>query len=328
MSTRAIQTDRAPRPVAAFSQAVQAGNLLQVAGQGGVDPATDALVGETIEGRTRQTRTTCRGLEAAGRDLRDVIMVRVYLTDRAHFGAMNEIYPATWPSRSRPAPPCSSGSPRGAGRDRRAGGPRLAALASCRSGSAPGWARSLPAISDGRRGRGAPCRTRSRGRRTAASRDVSGWRPKRCSIVAGSTSCRATCGRPRSRARRPGASTSAGMRVLGPCCVVRARRGRALARRRHVVPLAAELVVGHDDHRVACALEPWIGLEQVDQVARARVLARVAGVLVLGADRLDEADLRELAAAARVLRAGDELLLVAQVPRALRRARRERRRSS
>jgi len=93
MSTRAIQTDRAPRPVASFSQAVQAGNLLQIAGQVGVDPATDALVGDTIEEQTRQTLDNLAAvLEAAGASLRDVIMVRVYLTDRAHFGRMNEIY--------------------------------------------------------------------------------------------------------------------------------------------------------------------------------------------------------------------------------------------
>jgi len=93
LSTRAIHTDRAPRPVAAFSQAVQAGSLLQTAGQVGVDPQTDALVGDTVEEQTRQTLDNLVAvLEAAGASLRDVIMMRVYLTDRAHFGAMNEVY--------------------------------------------------------------------------------------------------------------------------------------------------------------------------------------------------------------------------------------------
>jgi 2-iminobutanoate/2-iminopropanoate deaminase len=93
MSTRAIQTDRAPRPVASFSQAVHAGSLLQTAGQVGVDPETDALVGDTIEEQTRQTLDNLVAvLEAAGAGLRDAIMVRVYLTDRADFAAMNEVY--------------------------------------------------------------------------------------------------------------------------------------------------------------------------------------------------------------------------------------------
>jgi 2-iminobutanoate/2-iminopropanoate deaminase len=93
MSTRAIQTDRAPQPVASYSQAVQAGNLLQVAGQVGIDPATGELVGDEVGEQTRQTLDNLVAvLEAAGATLRDVIMVRVYLTDRAHFTAMNEIY--------------------------------------------------------------------------------------------------------------------------------------------------------------------------------------------------------------------------------------------
>jgi 2-iminobutanoate/2-iminopropanoate deaminase len=93
MSTRAIQTDRAPQPVASYSQAVQAGNLLQVAGQVGIDPTTGELVGDEVGEQTRQTLDNLVAvLEAAGATLRDVIMVRVYLTDRAHFEAMNEIY--------------------------------------------------------------------------------------------------------------------------------------------------------------------------------------------------------------------------------------------
>jgi 2-iminobutanoate/2-iminopropanoate deaminase len=93
MSTRAIQTDRAPQPVASYSQAIQAGNLLQVAGQVGIDPATGALAGDEVGEQTRQTLDNLVAiLEAAGATLRDVIMVRVYLTDREHFAAMNEVY--------------------------------------------------------------------------------------------------------------------------------------------------------------------------------------------------------------------------------------------
>src|SRR5215212_10232099 len=63
-----------------------------------------------------------------------------------------------------------------------------------------------------------------------------------------------------------------------------------LARRRHMVPLAAELVVGHDHHRVLAAPAPLDRLDQLDEVVAAVRLARVAGMLVLGSDRLDERD--------------------------------------
>ena len=48
MSKSSISTDKAPRPAASYSQAVRAGNILQVAGQGPGDPSTGKLVGETV----------------------------------------------------------------------------------------------------------------------------------------------------------------------------------------------------------------------------------------------------------------------------------------
>src|SRR5215212_8135829 len=95
----------------------------------------------------------------------------------------------------------------------------------------------------------------------------------------------------------------------------------ALPGRRDVVPLPAELVVGHDHHRVPAAYAALDRLDQPDEVGAAARLARVAGVLVLGADRLDERDVSQAAASPRPLRDGDELLLVAEMaqPRAGRR---------
>ena len=92
---------------------------------------------------------------------------------------------------------------------------------------------------------------------------------------------------------RCGAITSAGMRVPGPRC--RAGRCRSLARRRDVIPLTAELVVGDDDHRVLRALAVLDRLEQVHEVVAAVGLAGVARMLVLLADRLDEADRLQVA---------------------------------
>ena len=97
-----------------------------------------------------------------------------------------------------------------------------------------------------------------------------------------------------------------------PHVVVRAGRA-ALAGRGHVVPLPAELVVGHDDHRVLGAAAVLDRAEQVDQVIGAVALARVAGVLVLGAVGLDDAHRLELAAVLGARGRGLELGLVAQV---------------
>ena len=88
----------------------------------------------------------------------------------------------------------------------------------------------------------------------------------------------------------------------GSHLVVRAGRRRALARRRDVVPLAAELVVGDDDHRVLRAGDRWTDCRRSTRWSEPGVLAGVAGVLVLGADRLDQAHRLEPAVPARARR--------------------------
>ena len=93
MPKTAINTPDAPAPVASYSQAVRKGNVLQVAGQGPVDPATGAFAGTTAAEQTRQTLLNVQAiLRAAGASFDDVLMMRVYLTDVADFPAMNEVY--------------------------------------------------------------------------------------------------------------------------------------------------------------------------------------------------------------------------------------------
>ncbi|MEJ2857308.1 MULTISPECIES: RidA family protein [unclassified Saccharothrix] len=93
MAKTEIRTPNAPTPVASFSQGVIKGNILQVAGQVGVDPATGEVVGDTVAEQTRQAlRNVAAVLEAGGSSLDDVMMMRVYLTDTSQFGEMNEVY--------------------------------------------------------------------------------------------------------------------------------------------------------------------------------------------------------------------------------------------
>ena len=90
----AVLTDRAPAPAHVFSQGVRKGSLLQVSGQGSVDPATGKYVGAgDVAAQTRRTLENVRAiLEAGDAGLEDVLMFRVYLTTRDDFAAMNEAY--------------------------------------------------------------------------------------------------------------------------------------------------------------------------------------------------------------------------------------------
>jgi 2-iminobutanoate/2-iminopropanoate deaminase len=97
-----ISTDKAPAAIGPYSQAVKAGNLLFVAGQIGMDPATGQLR-EGIEAQTRQALLNLKAiLEAAGASLEQVVRVGVFLQDLKDFQAMNAVYAEFFP-QSPPA---------------------------------------------------------------------------------------------------------------------------------------------------------------------------------------------------------------------------------
>ncbi|NIH84137.1 RidA family protein [Amycolatopsis granulosa] len=93
MAKVAITTEKAPKPAANYSPAVRKGPILQLAGQVPFDPETGEIVGSTIAEQTRQVFANLEAvLTEAGSGWQDVVMVRAYLTDTAHFGEFNEVY--------------------------------------------------------------------------------------------------------------------------------------------------------------------------------------------------------------------------------------------
>jgi 2-iminobutanoate/2-iminopropanoate deaminase len=95
---RIIATDRAPAAIAAYSQAVQVGGHLYLAGQIGLDPATRQLVPGGIRAEVRQVLENCKAvLEAAGYTLQDVVQVQVLLADINDYATLNEIYVTYFP---------------------------------------------------------------------------------------------------------------------------------------------------------------------------------------------------------------------------------------
>lgn len=84
-------------PPAKFSHGVRKGNILQVAGQVGFAPAAPGQPPTPVgPGLREQTLRTFANVEAilreGGASWEDVVMIRVYLTDTAHFAEFNEIY--------------------------------------------------------------------------------------------------------------------------------------------------------------------------------------------------------------------------------------------
>jgi 2-iminobutanoate/2-iminopropanoate deaminase len=105
MAKIVIHPDGAATLPVPLSPGIRKGNIVQVAGTVGTDPATGELVGTTVAAQTRQVlRNIAAVLAAAGATLDDVVMMRVYLTDTAHFAELNETYaelvPEPFPART------------------------------------------------------------------------------------------------------------------------------------------------------------------------------------------------------------------------------------
>ncbi len=92
MTKKIISTDMAPEAIGTYSQAVRAGNTVYLSGQIPLDPETMVVVENDIRAQIHRVfRNLSAVAEAAGGSLTDVVKLNVFLTDLAHFAAVNEI---------------------------------------------------------------------------------------------------------------------------------------------------------------------------------------------------------------------------------------------
>ncbi|MDX6577542.1 MAG: 2-iminobutanoate/2-iminopropanoate deaminase [Blastocatellia bacterium] len=88
-----ITTDRAPRAIGPYSQAVQAGDFVFASGQIPIDPATGEFVTGGVAEQTEQVlRNLTAVFEEAGVEMNQVVKTTVFLADMDDFTAMNEVY--------------------------------------------------------------------------------------------------------------------------------------------------------------------------------------------------------------------------------------------
>lgn len=101
-----IESARVPR-LGPYSQAVRVGDVIYVAGQAGLDPATGKAAGDTFAAQARQAFLNLRALlEDAGSGMEHVVKVTCFVTEAEGFGTLNELFaeffPAAPPVRSTP----------------------------------------------------------------------------------------------------------------------------------------------------------------------------------------------------------------------------------
>lgn len=90
---KALHTDKAPKAIGPYSQAIEANGFVFASGQLPVDPMTGEFAPGGIKEQTRQSLLNAQSvLEAAGLTLSHVAKTTVFLSDMANFADMNEVY--------------------------------------------------------------------------------------------------------------------------------------------------------------------------------------------------------------------------------------------
>jgi 2-iminobutanoate/2-iminopropanoate deaminase len=88
-----VTTDRGPKPIGPYSQAIKANGFLFLSGQVALDPKTGEMTGSDIRQQTERVLENVKGiLEAAASNLHHVVKTTVFLKDMNEFPAMNEVY--------------------------------------------------------------------------------------------------------------------------------------------------------------------------------------------------------------------------------------------
>ena len=105
MTKEIIFTQKAPKAIGPYSQAVKAGGFLFVSGQIPINPETGDLMTSSVEEQANQVILNLKSIcEAAGSGLEDIVKLTIYLTDLGNFAKVNEAmleyFPEPYPARA------------------------------------------------------------------------------------------------------------------------------------------------------------------------------------------------------------------------------------
>jgi 2-iminobutanoate/2-iminopropanoate deaminase len=93
MKKEAVRSDKAPKAIGPYEQAIIANGIVYTSGQIPIDPSTGNLTGGDIKAQTRQVIENLKAvLQAAGSSLDQVIKATVFVKNMDDFAAMNEVY--------------------------------------------------------------------------------------------------------------------------------------------------------------------------------------------------------------------------------------------
>jgi len=88
-----VLSNKGPKPIGPYSQAIKAGGFLFASGQVALDPHSNEFLPGDVRQQTERVLENIKGiLEAGGVNLHHVVKTTVFLKDMNDFAAMNEVY--------------------------------------------------------------------------------------------------------------------------------------------------------------------------------------------------------------------------------------------
>ena len=98
-----VSTEKAPKAIGPYSQAIVSGELVFTSGQIPLDPGTQQMVTGDIRAQTERVMDNLAAvLDGAGAGFENVVKATIFVVDLADFATVNEIYGKRFP-RSPPA---------------------------------------------------------------------------------------------------------------------------------------------------------------------------------------------------------------------------------
>src|SRR5881296_122866 len=99
MANQIVATEKAPKAIGPYSQAVVAGDFVFTSGQIPLDPATQQMVTGDVRAQTERVMENLAAvLAAAGSGFDKVVKATIFVIDLGDFAAVNEIYGKRFPS--------------------------------------------------------------------------------------------------------------------------------------------------------------------------------------------------------------------------------------
>jgi len=93
-----VSTDKAPKAIGPYSQAIRYGDMLFVSGMIPIDPKTNELSKGDIEAQATLVLDNIKAVvEAAGFSMKNVLKAEVFMKDLKDFGKYNAIYVKYFP---------------------------------------------------------------------------------------------------------------------------------------------------------------------------------------------------------------------------------------